>query len=95
MYVVVFALKIDFNFLIEKKERIFFWDTLDQCNVESCFKFFVVGGNPFKVSQSFLQEKHRAKVKEKIDKCVKEKLLDFCDVLNIPINKAVVKKVRK
>ncbi|ESR50126.1 hypothetical protein CICLE_v100310092mg, partial [Citrus x clementina] len=38
------------------------------------------------------EEKHRAKVKEKIDKCVKEKLLDFCDVLNIPINKAVVKK---
>jgi len=32
-------------------------------------------------------------MKEKLDKCVKEKLLDFCDVLNIPINKAVIKKV--
>ncbi|KAM7483475.1 hypothetical protein LguiB_008058 [Lonicera macranthoides] len=38
------------------------------------------------------QEKQRAKVKEKLDKCVKEKLLDFCDVLNIPINKATIKK---
>ncbi|XP_073018161.1 DEK domain-containing chromatin-associated protein 1-like isoform X1 [Primulina eburnea] len=38
------------------------------------------------------QEKQRAKVKEKLDKCVKEKLLDFCDVLNIPVNKATVKK---
>lgn len=40
-----------------------------------------------------LQEKQRVKVKEKIDKCVKEKLMDFCDVLNIPINKSGVKKV--
>ncbi|KAJ7945671.1 Protein DEK [Quillaja saponaria] len=38
------------------------------------------------------EEKQRAKVKEKLDKCVKEKLVDFCDVLNIPINKANVKK---
>lgn len=38
------------------------------------------------------QEKQRAKIKEKLDKCVKEKLLDFCDVLNIPINKAAVRK---
>ncbi|XP_027332478.1 protein DEK-like isoform X2 [Abrus precatorius] len=38
------------------------------------------------------EEKQRAKVKERIDKCVKEKLLDFCDVLNIQINKANVKK---
>ncbi|KAH6799215.1 hypothetical protein C2S51_035699 [Perilla frutescens var. frutescens] len=36
--------------------------------------------------------KQRAKVKEKLDKCVKEKMLDFCDVLNIPVNKATVKK---
>ncbi|KAL0415636.1 UNVERIFIED_CONTAM: hypothetical protein Slati_3395500 [Sesamum latifolium] len=36
--------------------------------------------------------KQRAKVKEKLDKCVKEKLLDFCDVLNIPVNRASVKK---
>lgn len=40
------------------------------------------------------QEKQRLKVKEKLDKCVKEKLVDFCDVLNIPINKASVKKAR-
>ncbi|XP_073525551.1 uncharacterized protein [Phyllobates terribilis] len=38
------------------------------------------------------EEKQRAKVKEKIDKCVKEKLLDFCDVLNIPVNKSSSKK---
>ncbi|KAK2984702.1 hypothetical protein RJ640_014039 [Escallonia rubra] len=29
------------------------------------------------------EEKQRAKVKEKLDKCIKEKLLDFCDLLNI------------
>jgi len=39
------------------------------------------------------QEKQKAKVREKLDKCVKEKLMDFCDVLNIPINRSVVKKV--
>ncbi|OIW17047.1 hypothetical protein TanjilG_00186 [Lupinus angustifolius] len=38
------------------------------------------------------EEKQRAKIKERIDKCVKEKLVDFCDVLNIPINKGNVKK---
>ncbi|TKY73678.1 DEK protein [Spatholobus suberectus] len=38
------------------------------------------------------EDKQRAKVKERIDKFVKEKLLDFCDVLNIQINKANVKK---
>ncbi|KAI7998828.1 Protein DEK [Camellia lanceoleosa] len=38
------------------------------------------------------EEKQRARVKEKIDRCVKEKLLDFCDVLNIPINRGNVKK---
>ncbi|KAL8464295.1 hypothetical protein ACS0TY_033989 [Phlomoides rotata] len=38
------------------------------------------------------EEKQRAKLKEKIDKCVKEKLLDFCDVLNIRVSKATVKK---
>lgn len=41
----------------------------------------------------YQQEKHRAKVKEKLDKCVKEKLMDFCDVLNIPVSKASTKKV--
>ena len=39
------------------------------------------------------QDKQRAKVKERIDKFVKEKLLDFCDVLNIQINKTNMKKV--
>ncbi|RZC17399.1 Protein DEK isoform B [Glycine soja] len=38
------------------------------------------------------QDKQRAKVKERIDKFVKEKLLDFCDVLNIQINKTNMKK---
>ncbi|KAH7528190.1 hypothetical protein FEM48_Zijuj05G0046100 [Ziziphus jujuba var. spinosa] len=38
------------------------------------------------------QEKQRAKVKEKLDKCIKEKLMDFCDVLNIPISKASTRK---
>lgn len=38
------------------------------------------------------EEKQRAKTKEKIDKCVKDKLIDFCDVLDIPINKSNVKK---
>ncbi|KAG7021385.1 Protein DEK, partial [Cucurbita argyrosperma subsp. argyrosperma] len=40
------------------------------------------------------EEKHRSRVKEKLEKCVKEKLVDFCDVLNIPINKTTVKKAR-
>jgi len=39
------------------------------------------------------QEKQRAKIREKIDKCVKEKLVDFCNVLNIPITKTSMKKV--
>lgn len=39
------------------------------------------------------EDKQRAKVKEKLDKCVKDKLMDFCDVLNIPISKSTVKKV--
>ncbi|XP_012439020.1 DEK domain-containing chromatin-associated protein 1 isoform X1 [Gossypium raimondii] len=38
------------------------------------------------------QEKQKAKVKEKIDKCVKEKLVDFCDLLNIPIMRTTVRK---
>jgi len=43
--------------------------------------------------KNYWQDKQRAKIKEKIDKFVKEKLLDFCDVLNIQINKTNVKKV--
>ncbi|CAJ1937530.1 unnamed protein product [Sphenostylis stenocarpa] len=38
------------------------------------------------------EEKQRAKTRERIDKCVKEKLVDFCNVLNIPINKTSMKK---
>ena len=43
--------------------------------------------------KNYWQDKQRAKIKEKIDKFVKEKLLDFCDVLNIQVNKTNVKKV--
>jgi len=46
------------------------------------------------VIKFFWQEKQRAKTKEKIDKCVKEKLVDFCNVLDIPINKTAMKKVK-
>ncbi|XP_055830662.1 DEK domain-containing chromatin-associated protein 1-like isoform X1 [Solanum dulcamara] len=38
------------------------------------------------------QEKQRAKIKEKLDKCVKEKLLFFCDILNIPVSRSAAKK---
>lgn len=34
-----------------------------------------------------------SRVKEKLDKYVKEKLIEFCDVLDIPISKASAKKV--
>lgn len=33
------------------------------------------------------------KVKEKLDKCNKEKLLEFCDVFDIQIAKATTRKV--
>ncbi|KAI5571212.1 hypothetical protein POPTR_011G093200v4 [Populus trichocarpa] len=36
--------------------------------------------------------KEKSKVKEKFDKCNKEKLLEFCDVLDIPITKVTAKK---
>ncbi|QCD84993.1 protein DEK-like [Vigna unguiculata] len=38
------------------------------------------------------EEKQKAKTREKIEKCPKEKLVDFCNVLNIPINKTTMKK---
>ncbi|CAN1797002.1 DEK domain-containing chromatin-associated protein 1 [Linum perenne] len=38
------------------------------------------------------EEKQKSRVKEKLDKCVKEKLIDFCDVLNIQVTKATVRK---
>lgn len=40
-----------------------------------------------------LQEKPKMRVKEKFDKCNKEKLLEFCDLLDIPVAKATTKKV--
>ncbi|CAN0906033.1 DEK domain-containing chromatin-associated protein 2 [Linum grandiflorum] len=39
------------------------------------------------------EEKQKSRVKEKLDKFVKEKLLDFCDVLNIQVTKATVRKL--
>lgn len=38
------------------------------------------------------EEKQRTKIKERIDKCVKEKLQFVCDILNIPFNKTSTKK---
>ncbi|WMV35555.1 hypothetical protein MTR67_028940 [Solanum verrucosum] len=38
------------------------------------------------------EERQRVKIKEKLDKCVKEKLLFFCDILNIPVSKSATKK---
>ncbi|KAL2495967.1 neurofilament medium polypeptide-like [Forsythia ovata] len=38
------------------------------------------------------EEKQMIKVKEKLDKFVKEKLVEFCDVLDIPISKANTRK---
>lgn len=40
-----------------------------------------------------LQEKQKMKVKEKLEKCMKEKLLELCDILDIPVAKATSKKV--
>ncbi|KAG2301042.1 hypothetical protein Bca52824_029693 [Brassica carinata] len=44
-------------------------------------------------SQKEEEEKLRGRVKEKLDKCIKEKLIFFCDVLDIPINRSNTKKV--
>lgn len=44
-------------------------------------------------ASQFVQEKQKAKVKEKLDKCVKDKLLDFCDILDVPVSRATMKKV--
>ncbi|KAG8636944.1 ABC transporter F family member 4 isoform X2 [Manihot esculenta] len=38
------------------------------------------------------EEKPKMRVKEKFDKCNKEKLLEFCDLLDIPVAKATTKK---
>lgn len=42
---------------------------------------------------SYIQEKQKARLKEKLDKCNKERLLDFCELLDIHVNKATTKKV--
>lgn len=57
----------------------------------ACFSAF---RNSFYHSMlSLLQDKQKTKVKEKFDKCNKEKLLEFCDLLNLPISKATTRKV--
>ncbi|KAJ4976019.1 hypothetical protein NE237_001125 [Protea cynaroides] len=38
------------------------------------------------------EEKQRMKLKEKFDKCFKEKLLEFCDVLDISVSKTATRK---
>ncbi|KAK1306070.1 hypothetical protein QJS10_CPA10g01800 [Acorus calamus] len=38
------------------------------------------------------EEKQRSKVKEKLDKLFKDKLLEFCDVLDIPVSKTNARK---
>lgn len=48
-------------------------------------------GHVIGLNMSSLQVKQRAKVKEKIDKCVKEKLFDFCELLDIPVSKSIKK----
>ncbi|VFR01613.1 unnamed protein product [Cuscuta campestris] len=37
-------------------------------------------------------EKQRGRLRDKFDKCVKDKLLDFCDLLNVPAYKSSTKK---
>jgi hypothetical protein len=55
------------------------------------FKF--LSANGFKILLLFLQEKQMNKVREKLDRCNKEKLLEFCDFLDITLNKSTIKKV--
>lgn len=38
------------------------------------------------------EEKQKIKIKEKFDKCHKEKLVEICDVLDIPVSKASTRK---
>lgn len=40
-----------------------------------------------------LKEKQKSKIKEKLDKCNKEKLLEICDILDIPMSKNSRRKV--
>lgn len=62
--------------------------------------FSTVKNNLFIVKESLVgsnlllsQDKQKSKVKEKMDKCNKEKLLEFCDLFDIPTAKATSKKV--
>ncbi|KAF9589329.1 hypothetical protein IFM89_022656 [Coptis chinensis] len=41
------------------------------------------------------EEKQRLKIKERLNKCVKEKLLEFCDVLDIGVVKTTIKSIKK
>ncbi|KAF6161642.1 hypothetical protein GIB67_017280 [Kingdonia uniflora] len=45
-------------------------------------------------SSSKLAPKQRGKLRETLDKCVKDKLLDFCDLLDILVAKSTMKKVK-
>ncbi|KAK8953424.1 hypothetical protein KSP40_PGU013504 [Platanthera guangdongensis] len=38
------------------------------------------------------EEKQRAKIKEKLDKCIKDDLLDICDLLDMTLSKTSIKK---
>lgn len=42
---------------------------------------------------ALLQEKQQAKIKERLDKHVKNKLIEFCDMLDIPVARATARKV--
>ncbi|KAK5825417.1 hypothetical protein PVK06_020249 [Gossypium arboreum] len=44
------------------------------------------------IEKMVFQEKQKVRVREKIDKCVKEKLVDLCDLLNIPFMRTSVRK---
>ena len=45
------------------------------------------------VDLTCLQEKQKTKVKEKLDKCVKDTLVDLCDLFEIPVSKTNTRKV--
>lgn len=47
---------------------------------------------PYELDVLF-QEKQRAKMKEKLDKYVKDTLLDLCDLFDLPVSKANTRKV--
>lgn len=59
--------------------------------IEGCFKYSY--GLYIIFCFWCLQEKVREKIKEKFDKCNKEKLWEFCDVFDIYVFKVIIKKV--